>query len=233
MTAVQFAVDLHEVVAFDIVVRVGPGHALQAAGGGIRLHVHIDDIGGGKGDVLAALVCALLGQLCPFVHGDCICVVDVGAGVNPQVFGQAAAVALGIVVNVHIRIGGKNLAVFRGHFGIFADIHGGGGGDGLLGINIRRYLDDAAHGHVVVPGPAFVVPVIGAGLHLVLRQHIALPGGQFRALRKLRRRVHRDVVVGVGPGYAEDAARAGGGAAVARHLLQCADVRALCNAPRT
>ena len=46
VTAIQFAVDLNQVVAFDIVVRVGPGHAFQTAGGGIRLHIHIDDVAG-------------------------------------------------------------------------------------------------------------------------------------------------------------------------------------------
>ena len=52
-------------------------------------------------------------------------------------------------------------------------------------------------------------------------------------MRQFRRRIHRYVVIGVSPCYAEDAAGAGGGAAVARHLLERADVRALAYVPGT
>ena len=233
MGAQQPAVHFHGVVAGDIVIRVGPGYAFQAAGGSVGLHVHIDDVAGSEGDVLAARVFAVLSQLGPLAHGHRIGVVYGGIGINPEVFRQAAAVALGVVVNVHIRVGCNGLAVFRDHPCVFTDVYFGAGGDLLVGFDIRRNLDDATHGHVVVPGPFFVVAVIGTGLHLVFRQHIAVLGGELRALRKLRLGVHGDIVVGVGPGHAENAAGTGGGTALARHFLQGADVRAFRHIPGT
>ena len=151
MAALQFAVHLHGVVPGDVGVDMGAHVAFQAGGIGIGLQIHIVNVTAGEGDVLAALVFALLGQFGPLVHGDRIGVVDGVGSINPGVFKGAFALPLGFVVNVHIRIGGKDLAVFRGHPGVFADVHRSIGSDGLDGVDILRNLEKAAHGHGIVP----------------------------------------------------------------------------------
>ena len=58
-----------------------------------------------------------------------------------------------------------------------------------------------------------------------------MPGLQLCALRQLRGGIHGDIVVGIGPGSAEEPARAGCGAAPARHFLQGADISAVRHIP--
>ena len=83
----------------------------------------------------------------------------------------AACLAFHLVIHVNIAICVVNLALDGGHFGIFTDDHIGFVRYLLFRFYIRRYLNHAAHIHVVVPG----LPIIGAGYGLVGRQHIALP----------------------------------------------------------
>ena len=207
MRAGQLAVHRHAVVAGYRSIHQGSYSSFHPAGIGFRRHIHLDLVAAAEGDVVTGFIFTLLFQLHFFIDRNLIGGRDKRIAVRIDIFRYAAAFAFHLVIDIQIGIGIVNLPLACRNFGGrtcgtgiligLSNVYVGSGFNYLFGFDVRRYLDHAAHVHMVVPG----FPVIGPGHNLVSCCYIALARSQPGSFFQFGPGIHLHIIIGVGPGH--------------------------------
>ena len=233
----QFTIYRHTVIAGNRSVHHAFYGSFHPTGIGFCSQIHLDLVAAAEGDVFPIFILALLHQFGFFIYGNFICRSDKRIAVRIDIFGYAAAFSFYLIINIQIGISFVNLPLACSNFGCrigrsvirsgLPNVHVGSGFDFLSGFNVRRYLDHAAHVHVVVPG----FPVIGPSLNPVSRRYIALACSQLGTFLQFRPGIHLHIVIGVGPGHTKNSACAGLGASFGSNLLNGTNIRTVRHIP--